>query len=161
MPASLGPDCRRYPMRAAKIIQMMDDATLRRSCAWSRQARNPRCTSSRSRAIYGRLVDTSGPYPRKYTGCVRHASDISSVALLVYAVNRLVAITRGRRSHDGRWLKPRLRAAPQSPPLRAAERAPTGHLVDSVLGNPRRRVSWRSAARPFRRGFNRPRLRQG
>src|SRR6476661_905232 len=69
---------------------MMDGAILRRCCAWSRQARNPRCTSSRSRAIYGRLVDTSGPYPRKYTGCVRHNSDVSSVALLVYAVNRSV-----------------------------------------------------------------------
>jgi hypothetical protein len=33
---------------------------------------------------------------------------------------------------------------PQSPPLRAAERAPTGHPVGSVPGNLRRRVLWRS-----------------
>src|SRR6476661_6784469 len=38
-----------------------------------------------------------------------------------------------------------------------AERAPPGHPVGSGLDDPRRRVSWRSAARLFRRGLNRPR----
>ncbi len=45
-------------------------------------------------------------------------------------------------SHNGWRLKPRLRAAPQSPPSRAAERAPTGHPVGSVPGNLRRQVLW-------------------
>ena len=66
---------------------------------------------------------------------------------------------RRRMSYAGWRLKPRLRAFSESakPAYAGCRRAPTGHPMGSVPDNPRRRVSWRSAARPFRRGFNRPR----
>ena len=59
-------------------------------------------------------------------------------------------------NRSGWRLKPRLRAAPQSLPARAAERAPTRHPVGSFPCNLRRQVSWPTTGRPFRRGFQPP-----
>jgi len=100
---------------------------------------------------YGRRGECSLDEAARLTGSL----PATMTGRMVFSEKRILSI-RVRITGNDTFLAGGPEPHPQ--PLSSKERGARGRMrlrVGRCLGSPRRRTSWQSAARPFRRGFNR------